>query len=140
MVNPNRRLLITILAGWASFAGLGLMLRQGLTVPEVTVIIDRSYCEPAQWQTVADRYQVLYEQHQKKQLEIGSVILFSDLGEETLVPPPEPKTVRQLKTYGRKDPARQEQLQQQLQQQWQQQLSSGANRSHTIEVLNCPVP
>jgi hypothetical protein len=114
--SPNQRLLTTVLAGWAAFAGLGFTLRQAIAAPGVTVVIDRSYCEPADWQKVADRYQAIYNQHQNKQVQIEAVVLFSDLGEETLTTPLEPSAVRQLKTYGRQaSPERQQEIVQNIQ-------------------------
>ncbi|MFZ9738746.1 MAG: hypothetical protein ACO3EZ_12120 [Prochlorotrichaceae cyanobacterium] len=125
MRDPNRRLITTVLLGWAAFAGLGIILRQAIAMPRVTVVIDRSYCEPQKWQRVVDRYQALYAQHQKKQLQIEAVILFSDLGEETLETPLDPSAVQQLKTYGRKDLER------------EQALSSTVEN---MELLSCPDP
>ncbi|MEY2977435.1 MAG: hypothetical protein ACO3NK_06540 [Prochlorotrichaceae cyanobacterium] len=125
MRDPNQRLITTVLVGWAAFAGLGIVLRQAIAMPRVTVVIDRSYCEPQNWQKVVDRYQALYAQHQNKQLQIESVILLSDLGEETLKTPLDPSAVQQLKTYGRKDLARQEVL---------------SNEVENMELLSCPDP
>lgn|GEM_PF-1064391 len=136
MGDPNRRLLITVLTGWAGFIALGFILRQGIGIPQVTIVIDRSYCEPQQWKTVADQYQVFYQQNQKRQIQIQSVILLSDLGEETLDTPLDPNAVQQLRTYGRKDPTKQQALQQRLQQELQEPLSKGAAQ---IEFLSCPV-
>jgi len=133
MGDPNRRLLITVLAGWAGFISVGVILRQAIAIPPVTIVIDRSYCEPQSWQIVADRYQGLYEQHQKRQIQIESVILFSDLGEEILDTPLDPSAVEQLRTYGRQDPDKQQALQQRLEQ-------ALSNPSAQIELLSCPVP
>lgn len=135
MENPNRRLFTTLLAGWAGFVVLGVILRQDLAVQQMIVVIDRSYCEPQPWQTVVDRYQVLYQQHQKKQIQIQSVILFSALGEETLTTPLDPTAVQTLKTYGRKDPVKQQQLQARLRQQLQ---PISTSTSDPIEILSCP--
>ncbi|WP_035991601.1 hypothetical protein [Leptolyngbya sp. KIOST-1] len=110
MRNPNQRLILTLGLGWIAFAGLGLGLRQLLASPRVTVVIDRSYCAPAQWQQrVGDRYADLYEQQQQRQITIDQVIYVSDLGQEVAATVPSPQEVQTLSTYGRPNP---DQLQQ----------------------------
>lgn len=102
MRNPNQRLLLTLGLGWLAFAGLGLGLRQLLAGPAVTVIIDRSYCAPAQWQErVGDRYASLYAEQEQRQLTIDQVIYVSDLGQEVSEAIPSPEDVQALSTYGR---------------------------------------
>ncbi|PZU92196.1 MAG: hypothetical protein DCF32_23690 [Leptolyngbya sp.] len=110
MRNPNQRLMITLGLGWLAFAGLGLGLRQLLAGPAVTVIIDRSYCDPAQWQQrVSDRYASLYAQQEQRQLTIDQVIYVSDLGQEVAEAIPSPKDVQTLSTYGRANPTQMQQ-------------------------------
>ena len=105
MRNPNQRLILTLGLGWLAFAGLGLGLRQLLAGPAVTVIIDRSYCAPAQWQErVADQYASLYAQQEQRQLTIDQVIYISDLGQEVADAIPSPAEVQTLSTYGRPNP------------------------------------
>jgi hypothetical protein len=109
MRNPNQRLIRTLGLGWLTFAALGLGLRQILAGPAVTVVIDRSYCAPAQWQQVADRYADLYAQQQQQRLTIDQVIYVSDLGQEVAPTVPAPEEVTALSTYGRPNPAQMEQ-------------------------------
>jgi hypothetical protein len=109
MRNPNQRLIRTLGLGWLTFAALGLGLRQILAGPAVTVVIDRSYCAPAQWQQVADRYADLYAQQQQQRLTIDQVIYVSDLGQEVAATVPAPEEVTALSTYGRPNPAQMEQ-------------------------------
>ena len=99
MRHPNRRLLSILGLGWLAFAGLGWGLRQGLT-PTITVIIDRSYCAPAQWQTLATEYTTLHEQYTQKRLNIDQVIYVSDLGQVVAEEIPTPDEVRALNTFG----------------------------------------
>ncbi|MGB3311089.1 MAG: hypothetical protein WBG32_15570 [Nodosilinea sp.] len=110
MRNPNQRLIRTLGLGWITFAALGLGLRQLLASPRVTVVIDRSYCAPAQWQQqVSDRYADLYAQQQQRQITIDQVIYISDLGQEVAEAVPSPEAVQNLSTYGRPNPAQMQQ-------------------------------
>lgn len=105
MRNPNQRLIRTLGLGWLAFAALGLGLRQLLASPKVTVVIDRSYCAPAQWQErVGEPYADLYAQQQQRQLTIDQVIYVSDLGQEVADTVPDPGAVSTLSTYGRPNP------------------------------------
>lgn len=101
MRKPNQRLFIILSLGWLGFIGLGLGLRQWLSGPAVTVIIDRSYCAPDQWQAQADRYAALYDQQTQQRLTISQVIYVSDLGQEVADRVPSPEQVRALNTFGR---------------------------------------
>ncbi len=102
MRNPNQRLIRTLGLGWIAFVALGLGLRQLLASPKVTVVIDRSYCAPAQWQQrVSDRYADLYAQQQQREIIIDQVIYVSDLGQDVAAAVPSPADVQALSTYGR---------------------------------------
>ncbi|TVQ07306.1 MAG: hypothetical protein EA368_14475 [Leptolyngbya sp. DLM2.Bin27] len=110
MQNPNQRLIYTLGLGWLAFVGLGLGLGRLLAGPAVTVVIDRSYCAPAQWQQrVSDRYADLYEQQQQRQITIDRVIYVSDLGQEVAAEVPSPQAVQALSTYGRRNAAQMQQ-------------------------------
>lgn len=110
MRHPNQRLIYTLGLGWIAFVALGLGLRQLLASPKVTVVIDRSYCAPTQWQQrVSDRYADLYEQQQQRQITIDQVIYVSDLGQEVADAVPSPQDVQALSTYGRSNPAQMQQ-------------------------------
>jgi hypothetical protein len=101
MGNPNRRLLQILAVGWLAFLGAGIGLRQALSGPRVTIIIDRSYCEPSRWQQITEDYAALYDQHQNKRLTIDQVIYVSDLGQEVTEGIPSPEALQDLGTYGR---------------------------------------
>jgi hypothetical protein len=101
MDNPNRRLLQILTVGWLAFIGAGFGLRQVLSGPAVTLIIDRSYCDPTRWQQITDDYGALYEQHQQQRLTIEQVIYVSDLGQEVARDLPTPETLQDMGTYGR---------------------------------------
>jgi hypothetical protein len=104
MRHPTRRLIYTLGLGWLAFAGLGLGLRQLLAGPTVTVIIDRSYCAPAQWQAqVGQPYADLYAQQQQRRLTIAQVIYVSDLGPVVADPVPSPVEVQALTPNGLRD-------------------------------------
>ncbi|HIK43513.1 MAG TPA: hypothetical protein IGR64_01360 [Leptolyngbyaceae cyanobacterium M65_K2018_010] len=112
MPNPNQRLMRNLGLGWLAFLGLGLGLRHWLMPPTITVIIDRSYCAPSQWQPLAAAYADLYEQQTQQRLKIDQVIYVSDLGQEVAPTPPTPDEVRQLSTFGRFNPAQMERAKQ----------------------------
>jgi len=105
MGNPNQRLIRTLALGWLAFLVLGLGLRQVFRSPAVTVIIDRSYCSPAQWQGVIQQYTDLYDQYQGQQITLEQVIYVSDLGQEAAPQIPTPEQVQALNTYGRFNPS-----------------------------------
>ena len=102
----NRALLRIVSLGWVGFVVVAIAIRTVFAAPEMTLLVDRSYCEPAQWAGVSDRYEQLYQQNQRGEIVLKSVIFFSDLGEETSETPPEPGTFRNLKTYGKPSPER----------------------------------
>lgn len=104
MRNPNQRLIRTLSLGWIAFAALGLGLRQILAAPAVTVVIDRSYCAPAQWQQVADQYANLYTQQEQRQITIDQVIYVSDLGQIVPDSVPSPADVQALTPSGLPNP------------------------------------
>ena len=105
MGNPNQRLILTLGLGWAAFLALGLGLRQVLRSPGVTVIIARSYCSPAQWQGITQKYADLYEQDQQQRITLDQVIYVSDLGQEAAAQIPTPAQVQALNTFGRFNPS-----------------------------------
>ncbi|MEM6839396.1 MAG: hypothetical protein AAF609_21455 [Cyanobacteria bacterium P01_C01_bin.120] len=106
----NKALIKIVGLGWAAFAIAAIAIRVVFAAPDVVLLIDRSYCEPAKWSTVADAYQTLYQQDSRGQINLDTVILFSDLGEETTTPPT-PEELRALKTYGQASRDRQANLQ-----------------------------
>jgi hypothetical protein len=122
MRNPNQKLIRILGLGWLAFLGLGLGLRQAFIAPSVTVILDRSYCAPAQWQAVAAAYADLYEQQAQQRLKISQVIYVSDLGQEVAVTVPTPEQVSALNTYGRFNEA---------------QMSQAIQDQPEAEVLSC---
>lgn len=111
MTKLNRHLLRTLGLSWLGFLIVGLVISWAFAVPKVVVLIDRSYCPPAQWQQVTQSYEQLYRQHQKQELQIQQVILFSDLGRDVFSPPPAPEVIRDVATYGRSDPDRAQDIQ-----------------------------
>ncbi len=89
--NPTKRLISTLGLGWLAFAGLGLGLRYAVQVPEVTVIIDQSYCPPAQWQAaVIQPYTDLHQQSQANQRKIVQVVVVTGIDQTTLTTVPTP--------------------------------------------------
>lgn len=112
-MNPNqlnRTLLRIVGVGWAAFAIATLAIRTVFAAPDVTLLVDRSYCEPAQWQAVAEQYADLYQQHERGSITIQTTIFFSDLGEETAPELLTPDAFQDLATYGRPSPERQSAL------------------------------
>lgn len=101
MGNPNQRLMTILGVGWLAFVGLGFGLRQALSGPRITVVIDRSYCDPSQWQQVTAAYTSLYEQQQQQQLTIAQVVYVNDLGQEVATSLPSPADISRLGTFGR---------------------------------------
>ncbi|MEO1402912.1 MAG: hypothetical protein AAFV72_16915 [Cyanobacteria bacterium J06635_1] len=111
MKRPTRRLLKTLGFSWLAFLITGLLIRGLWAAPPLTVLIDRSYCPTHQWQQVSQTYANLYRQHQRQQVRLQAVIVFSHLGQEKIDPPPTPTTVQTLTTYGQFDKQRQTVLQ-----------------------------
>jgi hypothetical protein len=105
----NLRLIKTLGIAWLAFLTAGLLI--AATTPSTTVLIDRSFCSPTAWQQVVTRYEQLYQQHQRRSVQIKSVVLFSDLGEEVRSQPPTPAEIAALSTYGQKNTIRQQKLQ-----------------------------
>jgi hypothetical protein len=101
MQHPTRRLIQILAVGWLAFIGAGLGLRQALSGPTLTIIIDRSYCDPSRWEQITESYGELYNQHQQKRLTIDQVIYVSDLGEEVAQELPAPAELQNMGTYGR---------------------------------------
>ncbi|MGB3199972.1 MAG: hypothetical protein WBA99_03665 [Nodosilinea sp.] len=100
MRNPNQRLIRTLGLGWIAFVALGVGLRQLLASPAVTIIIDRSYCAPAQWQQLANQYADLYAQQEQREITIDEVIYVSDFGPVVATPVPTPEEVQALTPNG----------------------------------------
>ncbi|MEB3337854.1 MAG: hypothetical protein VKJ46_10350 [Leptolyngbyaceae bacterium] len=111
MVQLNRSLFRILGLGWLSFGIAGLIISQFFAIPNLVILIDRSYCPSDRWQQVVQAYEDLYRQQTQKQVQIQKVILFSDLAEETLPVLPLPESLRSVATYGRPNPQRQNQLQ-----------------------------
>jgi hypothetical protein len=107
----NTHLLKTLGFSWLAFLLTGLLISWFFALPTMTLLIDRSYCRPNQWQEVSQTYTDLYHQHQRRQLHLKTVILFSNLGQEVFTSPPIPATIRTLSTYGHSDLNRQAELQ-----------------------------
>ena len=107
----NRSLLRIVGIGWAALAIAALTFRFVLAAPSVVLLVDRSYCDPADWQAVAAEYEALYQQDQQGQIAIESVIFFSDLGQDVTETPPTPETVATMIPYGRTNSERLQTLQ-----------------------------
>ena len=111
MTRLNQSLLRLLGLSWLCFLVAGLVIRLVFATPNLVVLVDRSYCPLNQWQQVTQTYQTLYRQHQQQRLHLQTIILFSNLGQEALSPPPAPAVIQNLSTYGRPDPQRQAELQ-----------------------------
>ena len=109
--SPNRTLMTIIGTGWLVFLITGLIIVKVFAASEITLFIDRSYCPPNQWQQIVETYRDFYIQNQEKKIKITSVVLFSDLAEETLTPLPTPEEISRINTYGKTNPNRQKELQ-----------------------------
>ena len=110
-MNLNARLLKIVGFSWLAFLITGLAISRFFTAPTLTVLIDRSYCPAQQWRQVSQTYTDLYRQHQRHQLHLQKVVLFSDLGQESFASPPLPTMIQNLATYGQFDGQRQARLQ-----------------------------
>lgn len=111
MTSLNAKLFKTLCLSSLAFWMTGLLISWLFAVPSMTLLIDRGYCPPNQWQQVSRSYAQLYRQHQWRQISLQKVILFSSLSQEVLASPPLPATLATLPTYGRSDLQRQTQLQ-----------------------------
>ncbi len=104
------RAVITILGlGGIGFGLVGYGVRTFLT-PSVVVVIDQSYCPPDQWAAVVSRYQSLYQQNQRHQIQIEQVIVFNSLSQTPLDPLPSPDQIAAINTFGRAAPEREASL------------------------------
>jgi hypothetical protein len=108
-----KQLFKTLGLSWLAFLITGVLISWLFAMPAITVIIDRSYCPPTEWQQVVQNYTQLYQQHQQRRLRLQSVILFSSLAEEKFATPPQPEVLQKSSTYGRPQPQRKSQLQKQ---------------------------
>ncbi|MBW4644855.1 MAG: hypothetical protein KME23_18000 [Goleter apudmare HA4340-LM2] len=106
-----KQLFKTLGLSWLAFLITGVLISWFFAIPTITVLIDRSYCPPTEWQQVVQNYAQIYQQHQQRRLHLQSVILFSSLGEEQLSIPPLPEVLQKSSTYGRSQQQRQLQLQ-----------------------------
>ena len=106
----KNRLLVTLGMSWLVFAIAGIFISWISPIPSLTILIDRSYCPQNQWSQIAQNYTDIYRKHQRRQVYIQTVILFSSLGEEILSTPPIPTKVHTLATYGEVDSQREENL------------------------------
>jgi hypothetical protein len=110
-MNLNTPLFKTLGLSWLMFLITGLLISWLFAIPTLTVLIDRSYCPPNQWQQVSQSYTDLYRQHQQRRLQLQPIVLFSNLGQEVFASPPPPEVIQALSTYGHSDLHRQAELQ-----------------------------
>jgi hypothetical protein len=101
----NRSLLKILGWGWTLFLIAGVAINQ--ISPSSVLLIDKSYCSSEQWEIVAQADEQIYQTSQ-----LRTVILFNDLSQEKLSPPPVPSLIHKLATYGRPNLKLQSQLQQ----------------------------
>jgi hypothetical protein len=100
----NHQLIKNLGLSWSNFLIVGLLISWFFPIPQIDLLIDRSYCPSPQWEQLVRHYEELYQQHQSKALRIESVILVNDLGAEKRSPAPKPDELRQISTYGRLNP------------------------------------
>lgn len=110
MKSLNRKLFKILSTYGLSLGMAGMAIAFLFPPPRITVLIERSYCPPEQWQQLVQSYTDLYQKQQNRELQIKAVVLFSDLGQEVLASVPNPETLRSLNTYGRSNPQKQHQL------------------------------
>jgi len=84
------RIFITLGLSGLAFAIAGVSINLISPIPRLTILIDRSYCPQNQWSQVAQNYTDIYRQHQRRQVDLQAVVLFSNLGEEVFSTPPRP--------------------------------------------------
>lgn len=106
----SKQLLSMLALSGLAFLLTGFTIQRFAAPPSMTLLIDRSYCPATQWQTLTDKYTQLYQRHQRQQIEIESVVLFSDLSQTTLDTIPTPRDLKILKTYGHANPQAQQSL------------------------------
>jgi len=110
MNSLNARLMLTLSISWLGFLVTGLAINQVFAPAAIAILIDRSYCPPAQWQQVSQQYDALYQQHQRQDIQIQAVVLFSSLAKEVRSLPPTPTEIQSLATYGQPNLQQQQQL------------------------------
>lgn len=110
MKSLNRKLFKILSTYGLSLGIAGVVIAFLFPPPRITVLIERSYCPPEQWQQLVQSYTDLYQKHQNRELQIKEVVLFSELGQEVLTLVPNPEAILSLNTYGRSSPQRQHQL------------------------------
>ena len=106
----NRSLISILGMGWLSFLIAGSIIIKVFAAPEIVLFIDRSFCPPEQWKNVVENYRDFYQKNQDKKLKITSVVLFSDLGDETLKMIPTPEEISRVSTYGKLNNNRQNEI------------------------------
>ncbi len=100
-----------LLLGSLGYVGVAALIAGLFPRPTLTLLIDRGYCSPQQWQALGDRYAKLYRQQQWGQIRVAQTVLFSSLGEEIQNPPLSPQQFRDLRTYGHSPGDRAKELQ-----------------------------
>ena len=112
-MNLTSRLIATLCCTGCAFGLAGAAVTAFLPVPKQTILLDRSYCPPEQWQVLARDYARLYSQHQRKIATISEVVTFSNLGSQPLAELPTPADVEQMRTFGLSAEVERQTLQQQ---------------------------
>ncbi|MFK8182537.1 MAG: hypothetical protein AB8B99_04125 [Phormidesmis sp.] len=107
IAHPFHRLCRLTVCSWCALLAVGLAIKLLLPLPAITLLLDRSYCNPDQWQQVSRAYTQLYQQHQQQRSRLERVVVFSNLNQTNYDHPPHPTTVKTLATYGQYDPQRQ---------------------------------
>jgi hypothetical protein len=96
----NRSLLQILGLGWLSFLGAGVVISWLFPLTQLTVLVDRSRCDPLGWQALSDRYADLYKAHERNRVQLLQVVIVSELGEEIRETPPTPQEFRAIETVG----------------------------------------
>ena len=110
MSRTSGRLLSIAACSGCALLTVGTAITLLLPPPTATLLIDRSYCAPRQWQQVSQAYSRLYSQHQQKRSRLENVVFFSSLDQTAHAQPPHPSVVASLSTYGHPDSQRQTEL------------------------------
>ncbi len=102
----NYSLLRILGLGWLGFLLAAVVIARFFSLPQLTVLIERSKCDRQGWRELSDRYADLYKAHERRRIRLSQVVIVSELGEEIRTTIPTPREFQSIETVGAPDKER----------------------------------